>query len=250
MLFQRMGRLWRHEGAKRPAGARREAWLLAPPLKEALACPERAFGVSGVVYAPYVLARSLELWSGRERVTLPPDIRPMLEAAYADREEEPTPGMMGVKRDLMQKAQSLRALALSGRSEGGQRGERASTRISEEETCPVLLVRALSREGCTLADGREIRFDSDPGLRRDISAALFSSIVRIRKKGSPFTQSVNAAADKRLLFRPYLPVKENYEPLYLARIRPDDSLEDLCSPGRTCGRYTPRTGWEKEDLPD
>lgn len=248
MIFQRMGRLWRHETTVRPAGARREAWLLTPGQEEALASPGTAFGVSGLVYAPYVLARTLEVWSGRNTVTLPSDIRPLLEATYAERSKEPSPGMNAAKRDLLSKVEALRSLALSGRSDAGQRNEQAATRISEEETCPVLLVRSLSREGCTLADGREIRFDT--ASRREVSAALFSSIVRIRRKNSPFTQSINDSEEKRRLFRPYLPVKENYEPVCLARIRPDDTLEDLCAAGRICGRYTPRTGWEREGLPD
>ena len=60
MLFQRMGRLWRHEQTPRPRGAKREAWTLAPSLHEALSSPASAFGVSGVIYAPYVLARTLK----------------------------------------------------------------------------------------------------------------------------------------------------------------------------------------------
>ena len=191
-----------------------------------------------------LLARTLEVWSGKTSVSLPADIRPMLEATYAEREE--TAALNAVKRDLLRKVEQLRTLALASRSDGSQRS--GQTRLVEEETCPVLLVRSLSREGCTLADGRVIRFDAAP--RRDISAALFSSIVRIRKKSSAFTQSVNTSEEKRRLFQPYLPVKENYEPLFLARIRPDDVLEDLCAAGHTCGRYTSRTGWEKEDLPE
>lgn len=244
MLFQRLGRLWRHTGTPRPAKAVREAWLLAPEMEAALACPATAFGISGLVYAPYVLARTLEVWNGKTSVSLPADIRPMLEATYAEREE--TAALNAVKRDLLRKVEQLRSLALAGRSDGSQRS--GQTRLVEEETCPVLLVRSLSREGCTLADGRAIRFNAAP--RREISAALFSSIVRIRKKSSAFTQSVNTSEEKRRLFQPYLPVKENYEPLFLARIRPDDVLEDLCAAGHTCGRYTTRTGWEKEDLPE
>ena len=250
MLFQRMGRLWRHEGTKRPAGALREAWVLCPALEEALAAPSAAFGVSGVIYAPYVLARTLEIWSGKERVTLPADIRPLLEATYADRAEEPSAAMKSVRQSLLRKVEDLHRTALFSQSDGKQLNEQAaSTRFAEETTCPVLLVRRLSREGCLLADGQDIRFDHDAPRRRDISAALFANIVRIRQKDSPFTQSINAMKEKRLLFQDYLPVKENYEPIYLARIRPDETLEDLCSAGRTCGRYTSRTGWEKESLP-
>lgn len=244
MLFQRMGRLWRHEQVMRPGGAKREAWALAPSLREALSSPASAFGVSGVIYAPYVLARTLEVWSGRTGVLLPADIRPMLEATYADRAEEPSPGMTGVKKDLLRKKESLRMLALSSQSRGQQRPEEAAgTRASEEETCPVLLVRALNNKECLTADEQRLCLDRLPEHRREVSAALFANIVRIRRKNNPFTQPVNT--DKQLcrLFSWYLPVKENYEPLYLGKIRPDDSVEELAS-GTVCGRYMSRTGWE------
>lgn len=249
MLFQRMGRLWRHEGTARPVGARRETWLLSPPLSEALASPAEAFGVSGVVYAPYVLARTLEVWNGRTCVTLPEDIRPMLEATYADRTEEPSPAMKSAWRELCRRKEQMRSLALSGRSDGRQLSEQtAVTRMTDDASCPVLLVRRLSAEECLLADGRTVTLDHNPETRRKVSAALFANIVRLRQKSVSFTQSVNTTDTLRRLFRYYLPVKENYEPVYLAEIRPDDSLEDLCSPGHHPGRYTSRTGWEKESL--
>lgn len=250
MLFQRMGRLWRHEGTKRPAEALREALVLAPTPDEALSSPASAFGVSGLVYAPYVLARTLEVWNGRKNVTLPDDIRPMLEATYADRTDEPTSAMARAKRDLEQKVQSMRTLALFSRSEGGTLSDQAaSTRLSDEPTCPVLIVRSLTETSCTLADGRTVSLARDASARRETSAALFSSIVRLRRKSVRLPQSVNASPRLRQLFLFHLPVRENYEPLYLARLREDGTLEDLCCPGGLCGRYSPREGWSKEDLP-
>lgn len=250
MLFQRMGRLWRHENTMRPDNARREAWILSPPLESSLASPDTAFGVSGVIYAPYVLARTLEVWNGRERVTLPADIRSLLEATYADRNDEPSPGMADAKRELGRRVQNMRSLALSGQSDGRTLNEQtASTRMTEDETCPVLLVRAFSEQDCVLADGQSVRLDRAPATRLNISAALFANIVRIRQKSASFSQSVNVTERWRRLFSFYLPVGKTYEPLYLAKIRPDDSLEDLCAPGQSRGRYTSRTGWEKEDLP-
>ena len=251
MLFQRMGRLWRHASTKRPACARREAWLLSPPLEFALASPFTAFGVSGVVYSPYVLARTLEVWNGRKHVMLPADIRSMLEATYKERNVEPTPGMTDARRELQRKIQSLRTLALFSRSDGQPLSEQtASTRMNEDATCPVLLVRSLSEDACVPADGHPVRLDGAPENRLAVSAALFANIVRIRRKSAAFTQSVNAVERLRKLFGYYLPVRENYEPLYLAEIRPDGTLEDLCSPGGVLGSYSPRTGWEKEDLPE
>ena len=250
MLLQRMGRLWRHENTMRPDSARREAWILSPPLDSSLASPDTAFGVSGVIYSPYVLARTLEVWNDRELLTLPADIRPMLEATYEDRHDEPSPGMADAKRELRRRVQNMRALALSGQSDGRTLNEQAaSTRMTEDETCPVLLVRSLSEQDCVLADGQSVRLDRTPETRLNVSAALFANIVRIRQKSASFTQSVNVTERWRRLFSFYLPVRKTYESLYLARIRPDDSLEDLCTPGQSRGRYTSRTGWEKEDLP-
>ena len=144
----------------------------------------------------------------------------------------------------------MRALALSGQSDGRTLNEQAaSTRMTEDETCPVLLVRSLSEQDCVLADGQSVRLDRTPETRLNVSAALFANIVRIRQKSASFTQSVNVTERWRRLFSFYLPVRKTYESLYLARIRPDDSLEDLCTPGQSRGRYTSRTGWEKEDLP-
>ena len=251
MLFQRMGRLWRHQGTRRPDRARREAWILSPPLKPSLDSPASAFGVSGIIYHPYVLARTLEVWNGRESVTLPADIRPILEATYAEREEEPSPGMADARRELQRRVQNMRTLALSGRSDGKPLNEQtASTRMMEDETCPVLIVRSISAQDCVLADGRSVHLDHATRTRLDVSAALFANIVRIRQKSAPFTQSVNATPCWRKLFGFYLPVRETYEPVYLARLRPDDSLEDLCAAEQSLGRYTSHLGWEKEHLPE
>lgn len=94
MLLQRLGRLWRHDRA-RPPGAECQAWIAALPLdaaglRNASAREIRdAFGKSAKVYAPYVLLRSLGQWLPRQRLELPTDIRPLLEATYADLPDEP-----------------------------------------------------------------------------------------------------------------------------------------------------------------
>ena len=141
--------------------------------------------------------------------------------------------MTGVKKDLLRKKESLRMLALSSQSRGQQRPEEvAGTRASEEETCPVLLVRALNDKECLTADEQRVCLDRLPEHRRDVSAALFGNIVRIRRKNNPFTQPVNADKQLRRIFSWYLPVKENYEPLYLGKVRPDDSVKKS-PPGRS-----------------
>lgn len=90
MLLQRLGRLWRHP-RRRPVGcAAPEVWVALPALEvgalyEApVAAIKAAFGKSAKVYAPYVLLRTFLLWRGRTEFTLPADIRPLLEATYAE----------------------------------------------------------------------------------------------------------------------------------------------------------------------
>jgi CRISPR-associated endonuclease/helicase Cas3 len=157
MLLQRLGRLWRHtddpatgtRGTPRAVGARREAWIMAPDLQQAIGDEGKSFGLSAWVYSPYVLCRSLEIWQSRDRVELPDDIREVIEATYADRRESghwqhmfdaliEGQGQRAGRRKLEQMAR----LALA--SENKTMGERdARTRFSEVETSETLLLRSI-----------------------------------------------------------------------------------------------------------
>jgi CRISPR-associated endonuclease/helicase Cas3 len=154
MLFQRMGRLWRHGGTKRPPGSRRECWVLSPSLKDARE-NERAFGPSGTVYSPYVLGRTLETWDGSTSVSLPGGIRPLLEATYAERplDAEPSPLMQRRRSDLEKRRKDMQTLALSQQSEGRTLPDAAATRFMEDDLSSLLIVRELNGERCVLADG-------------------------------------------------------------------------------------------------
>ncbi len=92
MLLQRMGRLWRHERKSRKA-SEPEFWINAPAVNAEAGAKElaRAFGKSGYVYAPYVLLRTAEVFAQRETISLPDQIREVLEATYAERPEGEEP---------------------------------------------------------------------------------------------------------------------------------------------------------------
>jgi len=94
MLLQRMGRLWRHERKDRRA-SQPEFWINVPTVDRHApgGTLKKAFGRSGLVYAPYVLLRTAEVFDGRESMVLPDQIREVLEATYAERAdgEEPEP---------------------------------------------------------------------------------------------------------------------------------------------------------------
>lgn len=97
MLLQRVGRLWRH---KRPyrAATSPEFWIRLPDLPKTCEARDltKALGRSGRVYAPYVLLRTLQVWSGKSQLNVPADIRPLLEDTYA----EPSSGEPSTWREL------------------------------------------------------------------------------------------------------------------------------------------------------
>ena len=144
MLFQRLGRLWRHENPNRNATAQQEAWLLAPNLQDAVSTPKKAFGNSAFVYAPYVLCRSLEVWQNQKRVCLPQDIRSLIESTYSGREETELAQYL---HEIETKRQSMHRLALQGMSSIGRAkpDESVKTRYSEQETVEVLLFKSIER---------------------------------------------------------------------------------------------------------
>ncbi|NOT18392.1 MAG: CRISPR-associated helicase Cas3' [Sulfuriferula sp.] len=146
MLLQRLGRLWRHTDTLRPASAQREAWILSPDLAVAIATPDTAYGATAKVYAPYVLCRSLQVWQHITRVSLPSEIRALIEATYAPQEdsEEMEKHHYQVEKDR----EKLSRLALVGLSTGGKTlpEEQAQTRHSELETTEVLLIRAYQHD--------------------------------------------------------------------------------------------------------
>lgn len=157
MLLQRLGRLWRHgDKVRRPASARHATCILHPSREEATAAPQRAFGASGHVYAPYVLFRSLEQWQAAGSVQLPGAIRPLLEATYADREEK-APAVLEARRKLEQDRERLQRQALLAQADTVATGDdtQAPTRWQEQEVSSVVLYRNwnAAKRRLLLADG-------------------------------------------------------------------------------------------------
>lgn len=144
----------------------------------------------------------------------------------------------------------MKTTALSQQNGTQTLSEAAVTRFIEDEQSSLLVVRELDSEHCVLADGRSFRFaeaGASAQRRREISAMLFGNIVRVRSKELELSQPINGSAEKRRLFERFLPVKENFEGIFLAKLRPDGSLEDLCSAGGHAGYYSSELGWYGEN---
>ena len=202
LLLQRLGRLWRHEDTPRSGSAECEVWLLAPPIEKAISTPEKAFGRSAFVYSPYILCRSLEVWQYLDSVSLPGDIRRMIDQTYATREEDSSMARWLADLDHGTRSRTgriaLRQLARVVLANVGNTlpESKAETRYSDAEKCDVLLLRhiaLLSQEGVvrlTLLNGDQCvlpmqRHSLTRGQWRRLSACLMRQIVSVPVQEAP-----------------------------------------------------------------
>ncbi|MGI6656625.1 MAG: CRISPR-associated helicase Cas3' [Desulfobulbus sp.] len=196
MLLQRIGRLWRHAETPRPATARREAWLLAPAWENALLSQGKAFGTTAVIYSPYVLCRSLEIWMKTNTISLPGHIRPLIEQTYSSREEKDE--WLAMLHQLERERETLRRLALLGVSDTMQvqPEHKAATRHADQDHVEVLLVREFCIEPSSgnarirLPNGDEFSLPKQGGKlskaqRRKRATELLLHTVRVPEKLAP-----------------------------------------------------------------
>ena len=197
MLLQRIGRLWRHDKTLRPASAACKAWILSPELSQALEDPEKTFGATAAVYAPYVLCRTIEAWASRSSIALPSDIRALLEATYVERDET---GRFAALRNDMENGDSaggrrrlgtraLRQLALCGLTTFAPEAddENPPSRYSERRTSDVLIVKEIGFDGVdatvTLWDGSKLVLPKESGTASAV--ALMRNCVSVPSFSAP-----------------------------------------------------------------
>lgn len=196
MLLQRMGRLWRHEKTCRPPAAQREVWILSPDLATAILNPEQAFGATAKIYAPYVLCRSLAVWRDIKHISLPGQIRALIEATYVRQCESEHMARHLYQVERMRT--KLELLALVGLSQSGttQSEEKAQTRHSDVESTEVLLIRSYQHDQekqgtwVTLQDNTRLWVPRNgrslaPKQWRDISATLMQNTLKVAAYHAP-----------------------------------------------------------------
>lgn len=197
MLFQRIGRLWRHRqnDPLRPADAKREVLILSPDITDASEKID-AFGKTGYVYAPYVLCRTLQIWKDLKEVTLPDQIQELMSATYSDRSES---GLLLEHLNVMITLRDkLRRFANIGISHDGKTLPeiKAQTRYSEIETIDVLLIRSRQtvKDGSIqlqLLNGSYLTLptvsDISSTLHRSIAAEIMTNTVTVPEKIAPET---------------------------------------------------------------
>ena len=207
MVLQRMGRLWRHENPNRNKLAQCEAWLLVPELTAAIENTD-LFGNSAKVYSPYILCRSLQVWHELKTISLPNQIRELIEATYFSNEE--VGKMRRYKAELEKKRGELNQLALFGLSKAGKTlPETASTRYSEQDNVQVLLLRGFrqfaDKTGTEITllnkddNGNEIKIflphvkgmkKNDQQKWRELAAILLKNTVQVADYLAPQAVSI------------------------------------------------------------
>jgi CRISPR-associated endonuclease/helicase Cas3 len=187
MLLQRMGRLWRHPRHSRPA-QKPEFWINVPEFNSTSSTAElkASLGKSGRVYSPYVLLRTAKVFSGRQSILVPEEIRTLLEATYPECSDAKEPDSWRPLRDELIRErdrlanEATAAMRVLGTPSQTDRDE-VLTRRSGAPTCSVVLVNRIEsfRDAAwrvTGLDGKEFEAHEDQWCHETAKALYFNSV--------------------------------------------------------------------------
>lgn len=186
MLLQRLGRLWRHPRPDRPVSA--------PALhiiEETLSLDEfrtlpkahivKALGSKAFVYDPYILLRTLELWRGMENLTLPSQIRRLIQHTYAEPDNLPSAWLQLYDVHFSQKSAHRMLAGLNTdiwRMSMQDAEEYAPTRLIHVQEYAFVLCTARTGSTMTLLDGSTVPLDSHE-FDTDIRKQLYRNHIKI-----------------------------------------------------------------------
>ena len=183
MLFQRLGRLHRHDRGNR---GQPTAYVVVPQAvagsSRSLSASEikKSLGGVGRVYAPYVLLRTWREWHSLRDISLPTDIRRLLERTYLESTDDPV-GWKELYEELRAERDRLEKLALSATNVRGQPlgpdEEGLGTRSSPQRQIRLLLVRWISDQADKAGNPKEIQLLNGRKLKaKDIAQfSLFAA---------------------------------------------------------------------------
>ena len=168
MLLQRLGRLWRHERGVRPVEFPRICIVEETTTIEELRTlsPEKirkVLGVKGLVYEPYILLRSLEVWKVQSVVNIPTQIRALIEETYSIKIDEPESWItLDCEADGKAKAYRQKALSISNIWQTAlDDKEGVQTRLNEMQTVSLVLCRNISKIAAQFIDGSTAKCGGD-----------------------------------------------------------------------------------------
>ncbi len=194
MVLQRVGRLWRHRDIDlvRPNQAKATVLILSPADSQSSSNLERAFGKSGFVYDPYVLLRSQEVWLSQKSVTIPRDLRTLIESTYANRPiNSESSAAKNALANLQKEKDKLYRMALNGISQVGVvQQETISTRYGDMPSCGVLMLQSdIDGDTICLWDGTSLHIPEKKVLsekeKKHIAKTILARIVTVPSYMAP-----------------------------------------------------------------
>lgn len=171
MLLQRMGRQWRHDRQRHSDLP--ETYIISgdPTLAENREEMIEALGKTNcLVYSPYVLYWTYDVWKTREKMNLPNDIRKLLEKTYEPHSHEHLDEIKDLQKLHQKKCDHLRRIANANLATvtalpTGDDKEGYMTRYNDLPTLDLLLVKKCDSTGrramLTLLDGMEVTADAN-----------------------------------------------------------------------------------------
>ena len=185
MLLQRMGRLWRHKRKGRPLAAPRFRILKEEKSLDEFERMEKkdimkALGGKAYVYAPFVLLRTLKVWNDLKRVSIPSQIRGLIEATYAEGEDDPTAWQelfdKKFGKNLGEKFLAARNCNLWQAALEDEEG--VQTRLNEIPTLSLVLCHSATTERVVLFDGSKEPLGGDE-FRLATAQAIHRNLVKV-----------------------------------------------------------------------
>lgn len=201
MLLQRMGRLWRHRRPGREGIPEfcivSEKFTFETFWSASASKIKQMFGTKAMVYSPYVLLRSLQLWKDIKEIRLPDDIRDLLKCTYEESKKKEPDSWKELLSEVEGQAEALRFFALNESNVwqllADDEEGKAKTRINNFETIQLILASGKEEKKRELLNGESIHINSEGEFLLSVAKSLHKNIVRVPSycfSGSP-DSSVN-----------------------------------------------------------
>lgn len=186
MLLQRMGRLWRHARSDRPVPQPfmhiiAENFSLENLVGMSAEAIKAGLGAKAKIYDPFILLRTLDVWSRASSVTLPDDIRKLIHETYAE-PEFISEAMQKLYDEQFGKNAAMHMQARINtdvwRLAGTDMEEYAPTRLSDHLEYGFIMYRDNKNNNITLLDGSVVNANSKEFVK-DTARKLHRNAVKI-----------------------------------------------------------------------
>lgn len=185
MLLQRLGRLWRHERGQRPLKMPRLCIIKEEKELDEFRTMEpkaiiKALGGKAHVYDPFVLLRTLQLWEQYPHITIPKQIRELIEETYRTRDDDsPAWEKLFDDRFIRNSNERFKASMSSNYWQPQLPDEEGiQTRLNDVPTVALVLCRNINKQEATFIDGTHAPINVDE-FRLPTAQAINKNLVKV-----------------------------------------------------------------------